>query len=157
MPATFQDTAGRVWSVSIGTDTIKRVRSSLALDFLETYFDGTLRAKLFDVCLLVDTLYVVCKEQADAKGITDVDFGRSMSGEVLETAAMALEEALFFICPPARREIGRTGWQKMEQVQTKACQMAVVRMNDPEIDRMIDRELTKRIQSIGSLEPKSGS
>lgn len=157
MPATFQDTAGRVWSVSIGTDTIKRVRSSLDLDFLETYFDGTLRAKLFDVCLLVDTLYVVCKEQADAKGITDVDFGRSMSGEVLEVAAKALEEALFFICPPARREIGRTGWQKMEQVQTKACQMAVVRMNDPEIDRMIDRELTKRIQSIGSLEPKSGS
>lgn len=157
MPATFQDTAGRVWSVTIGTDTIKRVRSALDLDMLDAYFEGTLRAKLFDVCLLVDTLYVVCKEQADAKGLTDVDFGRSLSGDVLEVAAKALEEALFFICPPSRREIGRTGWQKMEAVQAKACQMAVVRMNDPEIDRMIDRELTKRIQGIGLQEPTSGS
>jgi len=157
MPSTFQDTAGRVWSVSIGTDTIKRVRSALDLDFLETYFDGTLRAKLFDVCLLVDTLYVVCQEQAEARGVSDVDFGRSMSGEVLEAAANALEESLFFISPPARREIGRTGWNKMQEVQAKACQMAVVRMKDPEIDRMIDRELTKRIQSIGSLGPTSGN
>jgi hypothetical protein len=45
----------------------------------------------------------------------------------------------------------------MQAVQARACQMAVVRMQDPEIDRMIDRELTKRIQSIGSLGPTSGS
>jgi hypothetical protein len=141
MPHTFQDTAGRVWSVSIGTDTVKRVRSLLSVDLME-FVEGTLMGTLMaDVVLFVDVLYAICKPEADARGITDEQFGQAMSGEVLQAAEEALAEGLFTFSHPSRREAARTAWEKMKQLRTRACELATVRLRDPRIDRMFEEQL----------------
>jgi hypothetical protein len=150
MPAAFTDTAGRVWSVTIGTDTIKRVRSLLSVDLME-FVEGTLMPKLMgDVVLFVDVIYAVCKPEADARNITDEQFGQAMSGEVLQAAEEAFAESLFCFSHPSRREAARKAWEKFKELRTRACQMAVVRLADPKIDQMFEAEMESRLNGLES-------
>src|SRR4051812_8711482 len=72
---TFADNAGRTWTVAINVDAIKRVRDLAQTNLLEV-IEGKLLEKLIgDPVLLCDVIYSVCKPEADAKSITDVDFG----------------------------------------------------------------------------------
>ena len=154
-PTTFTDTAGRVWCLSIGTDTIKRVRSLLSVDLME-FVDGTLMGKLMaDVVLFVDVLYAVCKPEADARAITDEQFGQSMSGDVLVAAEEALAEGLFCISHPSRRPAARKAWEKCKALRQRACELATLRMDDPRIDEAIERELNRPLD-LESLRPNAG-
>ena len=156
-PLTFTDTAGRVWCLSIGTDTIKRVRSVLGVDLME-FVEGSLMAKLLDdTVLFVDVLYAVCQPEADARGVTDTQFGQAMSGDVLAVAEEALAEGLFHISHPSRREAARTAWAKVKALRARACEMAVIRLSDPRIDQMFEAEITRRINAIESQPPTPGN
>lgn len=149
MPATFTDTAGRVWTVVVTTETLKRVRSVMAVDLME-FVEGTLMSKLMgDIVLLCDVLYLVCKPEADARGMTDAQFGESLDGDVLLAAEEALAEGLFRISHPSRREAARKAWDKAKTLRLRACQAAVVRLDDPELDRQLEAILT------GSTTPSS--
>ena len=84
----FKDSADRDWSVEVNVAAVKRVRSMLGgLDLLDPKVFNRLAD---DPVQLVDVLYVLCKPQADEKGITDEQFGRSMAGDALGRATDAL-------------------------------------------------------------------
>jgi hypothetical protein len=141
--------------MSIGTDTVKRVRSLLSVDLME-FVEGTLMGKLMaDVVLFVDVLFVICKPEADARGVTDEQFGQAMSGDVLQAAEEALAEGLFTFSHPSRREPARTAWEKLKQLRTRACELATVRLKDPGIDQMFEAELTKTV--LASPRPTPGN
>ena len=153
---TFTDTAGRVWSLAISTHTVKRVRTLLSVDLME-FVEGTLMGKLMgDIVLFVDVLYAVCKPEADARGVTDEQFGQAMSGEVIEAAEEALAEALFSFSHPSRREAARTAWEKAKQLRARASDLAVVRLNDPAMDRRLEEILNAPID-LDSPRPTPGS
>jgi hypothetical protein len=153
---TFTDTAGRVWSMAISTHTIKRVRTLLSVDLME-FVEGTLMGKLMgDVVLFVDVLYACCKPEADTRAVTDEQFGQAMSGDVLLQAEEALAESLFSISHPSRRQAARTAWEKAKQLRARAGELAVVRLNDPEIERKFDEILNSPIV-LDSPPPTLGS
>lgn len=148
MPSTFTDTAGRVWTVSIGTDTIKRVRALLSVDLME-FIEGSLMGKLMsDVVLFVDTLYAVCKPEADARGVTDEQFGAAMSGDVLAAAEEALAEGLFCISHPSRRPAARKVWEKMKALRARTCELVETKLADPRLDQMVEREIAGNLESL---------
>ncbi len=156
MPHTFTDTAGRIWPVQIDTTAIKRVRTLMDLDLM-TFFEGELMGRLMsDTVLFVDTLYAVCKPEADARGITDEQFGQAMSGEVLQAAEEALAEGLFTISHPSRREAARTVWEKAKTLRARATELTLVRMRDPDLDRRLEEMLLTPIET-GSPPPTPGS
>ena len=100
---TFTDSQGRTWSVVINVSAIKRVRELLGVDLLDVA-NGELLSRLADdPCVLVDVLFVLCKPEADAKGVTDEDFGRGMVGVVLDEASAALMKELLDFFPSALR------------------------------------------------------
>jgi len=100
---TFNDSQGRMWSVVINVSAVKRVRDLLDVDLLDVA-NGELLSRLADdPCILVDVLFVLCKPEADAKSITDEDFGRGMVGGVLDEAASALMKELLDFFPSAQR------------------------------------------------------
>jgi len=102
---TFTDNAGRTWTVAINVDAIKRVRDLLEVDLLEV-LDGKLIEKLYrDPVLLCDVVYTACKPEADARSVTDEDFGRAMAGDAIEHAAKALLEE-----STRRRPCWRNSW-----------------------------------------------
>ncbi|MBE3097722.1 MAG: hypothetical protein IMZ44_11435, partial [Planctomycetes bacterium] len=100
---TFTDSQGRTWNVVVNVSAIKRVRDLLGVDLLDVA-NGELLSRLADdPCLLVDVLFALCKPEADAKGVSDEDFGRGMVGGVLDEASAALMKELLDFFPSAQR------------------------------------------------------
>ena len=119
---TFTDNAGRTWTVAINVDAIKRVRGLLSVDLLEI-LDGQLIERLYrDPVLLCDVVYAVCKPEADARNVTDEDFGRAMAGDAIEHATRALLEELVLFSPSPRdranlQRILETTWNVMDRAR----------------------------------------
>ncbi|MEW6249184.1 MAG: hypothetical protein AB1716_00930 [Planctomycetota bacterium] len=134
---TFTDNAGRTWTVAINVDAIKRVRDLLSVDLLEI-LDGKLIEKLYrDPVLLCDVVYAACKPEADAKGVTDEDFGRAMAGDAIEHATKALLEELVGFSPSPRdranlRRILETTWNVMDKARD-AIETKLATVNTEEI------------------------
>ena len=66
---TFADNLGRTWYVAVNVTTIRRVRGALDIDLYQLVDDGmqALGKLVADPVRLADVLYVLCKEDADAK------------------------------------------------------------------------------------------
>ncbi len=114
---TFTDSAGRAWTLVVNVSAIKRVRDVLGVDLLDVA-NGELLSRLADdPCVLVDVLFALCKPEADAKGVSDEDFGRGMVGAVLDEASAALMRELLDFFPSAQRAraLGRMARKITEQ------------------------------------------
>ena len=135
---TFQDNAGRAWTVTINVDAIKRVRTLAKVNLLDVLDDGCkLLAELHDdPVLLVDVLYCVCKPDADAQNVTDEEFGRGMSGDAILQAANALFEGLSDFFPNARQ---------------RAAMKELLKKTETVVERLLDHAET----TIAELDPES--
>ena len=135
---TFQDNAGRTWTVTVNVDGIKRVRSLLNINLLDVLDDGCkLLADLHDdPVLLVDVLFCLCKPEADAQQVSDEEFGRSMSGDALLNAANALLEGLADFFPNARQ---------------RAAMKDLVAKTNTVVDRLLDHAET----TLKEFDPES--
>lgn len=101
---TFADNLGRTWYVAVNVTTIRRVRAALEVDLYALVDDGmqALGRLVADPVRLADVLYVLCKDDADAKDISDEDFGRALAGDAITSAAEALVEELVDFFPDER-------------------------------------------------------
>jgi len=156
MPQTFTDIAGRIWTVPIDTTTIKRVRALMGVDLME-FVEGSLMGKLMgDTVLFVDTLYAICKPEADARGVSDEQFGQAMSGDALAVAEEAIAEGLFSISHPSRRVAARTAWEKAKELRDRVTELQLVRLKDPAIERRFE-EILNAPMNLDSLPKMPGS
>ncbi|MFM7927420.1 MAG: hypothetical protein ACKO9Q_06865, partial [Pirellula sp.] len=105
-----------------------------------------------DPVTLADVLYCLCKDQADKQSITDEDFGRALSGDVITQAADAFVEELIDFFPDARaraslRKVIETGKAVRDKVVAHAEK--VIESIDPQA------EAQKWISSSGTLPESS--
>ena len=121
----FTDASGRTWELTVVVSAVKRVRDLLGVDLMDVASGDLLERLADDPVLLVDVLYVLCKPQADAKSITDEDFGRAMVGGVLDEAASALMKELLDFFPSAQRAraLGKMA-RKLEAQQAAVAEAA---------------------------------
>ena len=109
----FVDNKGRQWTVTINVSTIKRVRALCNVDLYslveatpEGKADFSLLERLSqDPVLLVDVLFVICKQDADLRGVSDEEFGESMTGDTIEKAAEVFLDELVDFFPEVRRKV----------------------------------------------------
>jgi len=155
---TFNDNAGRTWTIAINVDAIKRVRSLLDVDLLEIV-EGKLIEKLIrDPVLLCDVVYAVCKPEADAKGVTDEEFGRAMAGDAIEHATKALLEDLVGFSPSPRdranlQRVLATTWNVMD----RARDLVEQRLESGELEKVVERALASAGSSSGAAPESSAS
>jgi hypothetical protein len=152
----FVDNAGRTWVIAINVAAVKRVRGLVGIDLYSLIDDGfkPLSELVADPVRLADVLYCLCKDEADARNISDEDFGRALYGDVITLAADAFVEELVDFFPDAR---ARTSLKKVLAAGRK--------MRDRLLDHaetMIagidpDAEARKLIASFGSSPGSSGS
>jgi hypothetical protein len=134
---TFADTLGRTWYVAINVATIRRVRAALDVDLYQLVDDGMqeLGKLVSDPVRLADVLYVLCKEDADAKSISDEDFGRALGGDAITSAAEALVEELVDFFPDERsRAALRRVIAAGRQVRTKLLDHAETMLDELNVD-----------------------
>ena len=126
----FKDAADRSWDIKITVGVISRVKTILQVDLTQIYNEAG--KQIFeDPILLVNVLYVVCKEQADKLGITDIQFGESMVGDSLEGGAMALMESVADFFPSGKRKILNAQLAKGKQIGAEVTLKAIA-----EIDKL---------------------
>ena len=153
---TFTDNAGRTWTVAINVAAIKRVRGLINVDLYKLVDDGfqALAKLVADPVQLADVLFCLCKDEADAKQISDEDFGRALAGDAITLAADAFVEELIDFFPDARaraglRKVIDAGKKVRERLLTHA--ETLLERVDPEV------EANKLIASFGSLPVSSAS
>jgi hypothetical protein len=148
---TFTDNAGRTWTVAINVDAIKRVRGLLDLDLL-SILDGQLIERLYrDPVLLCDALYALCKPEADARNVSDEDFGRAMAGDAIEQATKALLEELVGFSPSPRDRanlqwILETTWRVLE----RARDVVEARLANVDTEKIVAQALASSGASSGA-------
>lgn len=139
----FADTTGRTWVIELNVSTVKRVEALTGVNVPRLTADHCrpLAELLGDVIKLADVLFALVKGEADRLGVTDEEFGRSLSGEVLERAADSLVRALcdFF---PRQRVLLRSLIAKAEEVESLA--------RDRVTDRLTALTADQILRSIGS-------
>ncbi|MEP0848686.1 MAG: hypothetical protein HRF50_17915 [Phycisphaerae bacterium] len=148
---TFTDNAGRTWTIAINVDVLKRVRGLVDVNLLDI-IDGKLIERLYrDPVLLCDVVYAVCKPEADAKSVSDEDFGRAMAGDAIEQATKALLEELVLFSPSPRdranlQRVLETTWQVMD----KARDLVEARLATVDAEQIVAQALVTSGTSSGS-------
>lgn len=153
---TFTDNAGRTWTVQINVAAIKRVRGLAGMDLYKLVDDGfqSLAKLVSDPVQLADVLFCLVKDEADARQITDEEFGRGLAGDAITLAADAFVEELIDFFPDART---RAGLRKVIEAGRKVRQKLLTHAEtlleriDPEI------EANKLIASFGNSPESSDS
>ena len=104
----FVDNAGRTWVIQINVAAVKRVRGLLDVDLYKLVDDrfAGLKALISDPVQLIDVVYVLCKAEADAQGISDEQFGTGFSGDTLHAASQAFLSELIDFFPDPRVRAG---------------------------------------------------
>jgi hypothetical protein len=153
---TFNDNAGRTWTIAINVAAIKRVRGLLNIDLYKLVDDGfrPLGELVSDPVRLADVLYCLCKDEADARHVSDEDFGRALYGDAITLAADAFVEELIDFFPDARTRASLTkvlaAGRKLRDRLLDHAETVLDRL-DPEA------EAQKLIASFGSSPVSSGS
>lgn len=99
----FTDTVGREWVLSVNVASLKRVRSLVGVDILDIE-GGVLDQIASDPVSLCDILYAICQPAATAANVSDIEFGESLSGDVLEAATESLLKAIADFFPKPKRD-----------------------------------------------------
>lgn len=121
----FTDNQKRTWTLALDWYLHEQVKSRTGVMLLSLGDNGCqLLSKLHtDMSLLVNVLWILCEEQAESLGVaaegnlTAGDkFMKGLGGDVLESAASALVEAVIDFFPnPVQRESLRTVMSKARE------------------------------------------
>ncbi len=150
---TFVDNAGRTWTVAVNVDAIKRVRDLATVNLLEVIEGKLLERLIGDPVLLCDVIYAVCKPEADAKSVTDVDFGRAMAGDAIDGATTALLEELVDFFPQGRRRVLAKALAKLRKFETAALNAVETRLDSPELEKRLAADLAALQEARGGEPP----
>jgi hypothetical protein len=134
---TFTDTQGRIWTIAITIDTVKRVRALTGTDLLSVASGDLLERLSTDAVLLADVLYAVVKPEADAKQVNDADFGRALAGDAIGNATTALLEDIVDFFPAPKRALLAKALGKMNDVQSAALELASQRLDAVAVNDLV--------------------
>lgn len=152
---TFIDNAGRTWTVAINVDAIKRTKDLAGVNLLEVIEGRLLDRLTTDPILLCDVIYCVCRPEADAKSISDSDFGRAMGGDAIDAATAALLEELVGFFPQGRRKVLAKALAKLKKLEAAALSAVEAKLDSPELEQRMAAQLASLGSSSGSAPASS--
>lgn len=136
-------------------NALERVRDLTKVDLLTG--DGSAFQQIGeDPRLMVDVLFALVMPQAETEGVSDVEFGESMSGPVMREAYEGfLEEVVdFFQFNPIRGRVMLMALDKTREMEQRAGDLLEQRINDPAVMAAMEREVDalgqKLTDSLGS-------
>ena len=155
----FKDATGRNWEIVVNVGAVKRVRTLCGVDvlaisdFVEDR-DKDLRF-LTDPVLLVDVLYVICKNECDARHVSDEEFGRALVGDAIAEASVALLEELIEFFPTEKRAILKKYWDASRRFEDAMAKKLEAELSDEAIDAMVKEHLNSLSTTPSAAPPSS--
>jgi hypothetical protein len=137
MPS-FKTADGREWLIRLDAPKIREVRTELEIDLGALDFSKIAQALANDPVLLVDVLWVLCREQAQTVyHIESRAFGESLVGDALDDAAEAIIKARADFSPARMKALILKTAETSERIRAKAAEMATARLSDPALEDRI--------------------
>jgi hypothetical protein len=99
--ATFSDSKGRAWNISLDHRAIKACRE-IDIDIVSV--EG-IQKLAGDYLILCETAWKLCSAQAAALNITEEEFYSGIAGDTLEAVANAIIQAITDFFPQSRRRL----------------------------------------------------
>jgi hypothetical protein len=119
---------------------------------------------------LVNTLYAVCKPQAEERSVTEEQFGELLVGDTIEQAAEALVRGIIDFFPKDRRPVLNRLWTKTQGMNQAALELLGTKIDSAQVDQLVaatldhaSREFDSQVQkelaklTEEAAEPASGS
>lgn len=134
MSRQFTDGKGRSWVIEITIATVKRVKSALGVDLLDTkkFFEEIAN----DIEALVDVIYLCATPTTGGDKPDGEQFAEAMSGDALEDASTAFIEAYTDFFPKGKRAILRTAFARGVNIEEKRDAVALRKIT-MEMDKML--------------------
>jgi len=154
---TFVDNANRTWQIVINVDTVRRVRDLAKINLLDAVDRDLMERLALDPVLLCDTLYAICKAEADKNGITDKQFGEGLAGDAIEAATDALLEELADFFPSRTGKPMKLAIQKHKKLQEALSQGACRRVESLDVEKTAELLLKNSGGSSGNSPASSES
>ncbi|HEY1068410.1 MAG TPA: hypothetical protein VGE52_19965 [Pirellulales bacterium] len=154
---TFVDNAGRTWTVTVNVACVKRVKDLVSVNLLDAVEGKLLERIVSDPMLLCDVLYVVCQPEAEARQVSDEQFGQAMAGDAVEHATTALLEELVDFFPSGKRRVLQKALAKLKRLETAALEVVHQRLDSPELERELIKGLLALGGSFGNSPDSSAS
>lgn len=144
----FQDSKDRFWEVEIHVGTLRLLKKLLGVDLALITSLAGLAKIVEDPIALVDVLYVVCKSQADAAGVTDEQFGQGFSGDsLLEGADAFIQSWIDFQADPGGREVLRETVKQARLAQAACFDRAHVSLKKLDIPQIANEIFAKQLSA----------
>jgi hypothetical protein len=144
----WKDSEGRFWSTEITPNDNRRVIRLVGVDLFDA-FDGQLLTRLSrDPMCLVDTLYAVCKPEADERGLTAEQFAELLVGDAIEDAAEALVQGLLRFFPRDQRTVLARVWEGMKRAKQESLQAADSKISMEQVNELVTLSRTKAEREI---------
>lgn len=89
MSRSFKDALGREWALQLDPASLLYLQAA-GVDLVRLLEDSFGDRMKRDYLALCDVLYLLCKEQATRRGVSEEDFGRGLAGDVIDQATEAL-------------------------------------------------------------------
>jgi hypothetical protein len=120
--AQFKDDEGREWELRFDHSLMRTIHKRLRVNLHNTAEQAKAIDRMAeDIELLVNVLYLLCKEQCDSAGVSDEEFGKGFgTGETFDRANSALMEALLSFTSPQRRDLAKRTMSLTLGVRTRA-------------------------------------
>jgi hypothetical protein len=151
---TFNDNAGRTWTLAVNVDAIKRVEGLIKGVNLAnlTHGEPPLLTRLeTDIVLLCDVIFALVKPQADQLGVSDEEFGKAMGGDAIMAAHDAFWEELngFF------RQLRRTDTARAIEKQATLVKATVAAIEQRVETLDVEDVIAKALGSCVGNSPES--
>ena len=137
----FTDTKSRPWQVDLSIGLALAIRSRLKVNFLNLLDGQALEAINHSDETLVNVLWLICAEQAQAAGVDEVEFAMGLGGDVLGLAIDALLEALVLFTRPENRPAIQRILDKSKEMHRRQVQLALAKIDSPEMEAAIAARL----------------
>lgn len=130
--ASFQDKTGRVWLVEFTVGLLEEIKRETGLDFDDVAGEEKSRLAFTEMLLggrgrkLVEVLWVICRDQAEAANVTPEQFGKLFNATTMHASQFALMEALADFSP--RQAMGEAMKRHLPQLFEKMDRTAVAAM-----------------------------
>lgn len=139
--AAFKDNKGKLWELNLTTTSAKRIQSLTQFNILSRKEDVWQRLS-DDMILLVDVIYAMVKPDADAKGITDEQFGESLVGDAIVEATKALQETYVLFFPAQQRANLQKMMKALDSLENQKQQLVA-----KQLDNLTEEKIAELIQN----------
>lgn len=140
---TFTDSKSRTWSIHIDVNTIRRVKALVGVDLLLAIEGKLLHELAENPIMMVDTLFAVCQPQAQASGITDIEFAEALVGDAIDLALTALMEDLVAFFPKGKRQVLAALQINLNRVYQARTDLSMKRMEAIDLEKAIDKAIAE--------------